>query len=145
MGRYCSVDQVAARYRKVTDVISYPTAVDSQYIYFAEAQLDQKLGPYFTVPFSSNNVTAMDLSIDLSYALVIKYDDPKKHKAIMDEFRMRTEALISGVDAMLTDSGDLLYATGAGSAAWSNTQNCGSAFGLGEDRFYTPSSDGCMG
>lgn len=141
MGRYCTVDQVVARYRKVADVVSYPNAVDSQYIHFAEAELDRKLGPYFTAPFSSNNITATDLAIDLAYAKTVQYNDPKKYDAIKKHINSQLDDLIVGTDAMVTASGDLLYSTGGGSNAWSNTQDYHSAFGMDDELYFKVDSD----
>lgn len=141
MGRYCTVTQVVARYRKVADVVSYPGAVDSHYIYFAESQLDARLGPYYTVPFSSNNVTATDLAIDLAYAKTVQYNDPKKYDAVQKHIDRRIDDLIVGTTAMNTTSGDLLYATGRGSEAWSSTEDYHSAFGVGDERIFHPDSD----
>jgi len=131
MGRYCTVDQVAQRFPRVTDVRSYPVTVDSGYIYYAEAELDRRLAPYFTTPFSSNNVTAADLSIDMSYAKIIIYDDPDKYAAIMGRVDTVIGDLIAGTAAMQTSSGDLILSS-TGNAAWSNTASYHSAFGVGD-------------
>lgn len=135
MGRYCTADQVAQRYRRVTDVQSYPVTVESSYIYYAESDLDRRLAPYFTVPFSSNNVTAADLSIDLAYAKVIIFDDPDKYKAIMSHVDGVIGDLIDGASAMLTTSGDQLSSS-TGNAAWSNTASYHSAFGMGDSSLF---------
>lgn len=131
MGRYCDVGQVAARFRRVTDVVSYPDAVESQYIIFAENELDRRLGQYFTVPFSSNNLTATDLSIDLAYAKYIIYDDTEKYSAIMAHVDGIIADLIDGTTAMVTTSGDQLLSSNT-NAAWSNTMDYHSAFGMGD-------------
>ena len=131
MGRYCTVDQVVQRFRRVTDVQSYAITVESAYIHFAEAELDRRLGPYFTVPFSSDNVTATDLSIDLTYAKIIIFDDPKKYEAIMGHVDAVIGDLIMGDAAMITTGGDQVT-TLVGNAAWSNTASYHSAFGMGD-------------
>jgi len=139
MGRYCEVSQVVARFRKTTDVVSYPGAVDSQYIYFAENELDVKLGPYFTVPFSSNNITATDLSIDMTYAKIIRYDDPERYKLIMEHIDSVIGDLIIGKAGMITTSGDQLL-SGASNNAWSNTMDYHSAFGMDDFEYMQVSS-----
>jgi len=140
MGRYCATADVVARFRRVTDVVSYPEAVESQYILYGENELDRRLGPYFTVPFSSNNVTARDLSIDLSYAKVIIYDDPEKYEKIMDHVDTMIGELIDGTMAMVTDSGDQLISNNTNSA-WSNTMGYHSAFGMGDFPTFRVDSD----
>lgn len=141
MGRYCSVDQVAARFRKVSDVLSYPDAVDSEFIVYAENYLDGRLAPYFTTPFSTNNATARDLSIDLTYAKVVQWNDPKVAKSIMDSVDKRIGDLIDGAAVMLTDNGDGVTPIDGGSrAAWSNTASYHSAFGMDDAEFQHVSS-----
>lgn len=135
MGRYCNYQDVVNRFRKATDVNSYQTAIESNYILFAEAELDGRLGGYFTVPFSSNNVTAKDLSIDLSYAKIIIYADPKVYKSIMDQVDKRIDALISGDAYMLTTSQDQLESSAASDLAWSNTASYNSAFAMVDAEF----------
>lgn len=131
MGRYCTVDQVVQRFPRATDVQSYGLTVESSYIYYAEADLDRRLAPYFTTPFSSNNVTATDLSIDMSYAKLIIYDDPDKYAAIMGQVDTVIGDLIAGTAAMQTSSGDLVLSS-TGNGAWSNTSSYHSAFGMGD-------------
>lgn len=132
MGRYCSVSQVAQRFRRVTDVESYALTVESHYILFAEAELDQRMAKYFTVPFSSNNQTATDLAIDLSYAKVIIYDDPEKYTAIIESVEGRIRALNDGTTAMIISDGTQLFSSAATTGrAWSNTSSYHSSFGMG--------------
>lgn len=135
MGRYCNYDQVKQRFRRVEDV-KYPSAaVESSYIYYAEADLDRRLGPYFSIPFSSNNLTAADLSIDMSYAKIIIYDDPKKYEAIMGHVDTVIGDLINGRAAMITSSSDQVSGIN-GNEAWSNTASYHSAFGVGDETLF---------
>lgn len=131
MGRYCATADVVARFRLATRIESYQTAIESYYILYGENELDQRLGQFFTVPFSSNNITAKDLAIDMSYAIAIRYDDPKKYEAISSRVDKIIGDLINGDAVMVTDSGDQLTSNGT-NAAWSNTMGYHSAFGMGE-------------
>lgn len=134
MGRYCSYAEIQARFRQVSQVYSSNGLVDSQYIYHAENELDSRLGKFFTVPFSSDNMTAKDLAIDMSYAKVIRYTDTKTHKAIMDEVGKRIDDLIVGNAAMITSSGDTMFSSASISGqAWSNTMSYSPIFGMDDE------------
>jgi len=65
MGRYIEFDDLIKRYRRV-DTKGGADEVDPL-IVFAENMLDGMLGSHFVVPFSSNNATARDLAIDITY------------------------------------------------------------------------------
>lgn len=140
MGRYCTVSEVKTRFRRVEDVTSYPDAVDSAYIVFAENELDGRLASYFTVPFSSNNLTAKDLSVDMTYAKIIQYDDPEKYEAIMGHVDKVIGDLILGDTHMVVDDGTLLYSSNIDDA-WSNTEDYHSAFGMGDFLDFAVSSE----
>lgn len=138
MGRYCTAEQVAGRYRKVSDVRSYPAAVESWFIAFAEARLDSRLAETFTVPFSSNNVTAQDLAIDLTYQTIIQYDDTKKADLIEGSVNKRIDDLILGKAPMVLADGTTI--TSEGNDSWSNTEDYHSSFGMGDFETFCPDS-----
>lgn len=140
MGRYCTVDDVAARFRTISDVIGYPQAVDSHFILYAENELDTRLAPFFTVPFSSNNLTAKDISIDLTYAKSIQYEDPKKNKSINDLIDKKIDSLIGGGSSMLTTSGEVILPTNSNYDSYSSTESYHSAFGMGDFEDFSVSS-----
>lgn len=131
MGRYCTYSEVITRYRKASDVGS--VAIDSNYIVFAENDLDSKLGKHFTVPFSSNNLTAKDLAIDLSYARVIRFSDAELATKINDTIGKTIDDLVNGNIAMLTSSGDTMYSSTASNLAWSNTMSYSPSFGMDDE------------
>jgi len=129
----------------------YSTKLDaaeiaSHYLPFASARLDSMLAPFFTVPFSSNNVTARDLAVDLAYLLVLQRS---REKGDGEELRSRTmeriQALAEGREAMLTDSGQPIYAASQGGVVWSNTARYRTIFSLeteGSDCPHTHCPDG---
>lgn len=140
MGRYINWDDVTDRYSVLTKG-SYAGAdeVDSAHVVYAENELDALLASAYTVPFSSNNMTAKDLSIDLTYCRVgnFKIKERKEFKEmIMDKINM----LKNGEMSMITDSGDIL-ATGGSTPVWSSTEDYHPVFGLGDDIEFLPSSD----
>lgn len=121
-GRYITWDDVVNRFYGFTDVADAVLAA-SHYLSYAEAYLDSRLGATFTVPFSSNNQTIRDLTIDVVYARSIRGSRSEEYKAIWAEVSSRLAALINGDDVMISASGALI---GGGplstSPAWSSTQ-----------------------
>lgn len=128
MGRYCDWAEVSGRYPEIAKSKD-STEVASGYIFFAEADIDSRLASRFTVPFSSNNVTAKDLAIDLTYLKVYQFKDPEKAKLIEESINARIDRLLAGGSSMMTTSGDTL--TSVGGTVYSTTGNYAPTFGMG--------------
>jgi len=126
MPRYLEWDDVVNRYPRVTD-LQDADEIAGTYIIYAEEEVESKLGAYFTVPFSSNNLTAKNLMIDLSYGKMLSFKDSKKSKSIVDMVNSRVSDLISGKQVMMTTGGDVIDIVR--DSGWSNTES------------YTPSFD----
>lgn len=129
MGRYCDWADVSGRYPEIAKSKD-STEVASGFIYFAEAELDSRLASKFTVPFSSNNVTAQDLAIDMTYLKVYQFKDPEKAEAIEKSVSARIDRLMKGESSMMTSSGDLL--TSVGGTVYSTTGGYHPTFGMGD-------------
>ena len=97
------------------------TEVNTNYVLYAIAEVEGRLAPMFTVPFSSNNITAKDLAIDTTYAKWYRFNDPAKADAIDDHVNERIEALLSGQAAMMTSDGSIMHSVGG--TVWSTTQD----------------------
>ncbi len=126
MGRYCSVEDVRGRYSELVTMSKFD--VVSYHLQYAEMELDGYMAPFYTVPFSSNNLTAKDLSIDLTYLRVANLKTAERNdyrKELMDRIKMYQD----GSAIMITTSGDAL--SSASGAAWSSTENYHPVFGMG--------------
>ena len=107
--------------------------VTSHYLPFSSARLDGMLAPYFTVPFSANNITARDLSIDLAYLLILQRSkEPEDYEAFNRAVETRLTALAKGEEAMVTNSGEVLFADNSVEEVWSNTAPFKPVFDLRE-------------
>ena len=96
--------------------------VTSHYLPYAAARLEGLLGPYFSVPFSSDNVSARDLTIDLAYLLLLQRSkEPGDARPLAASLRARLEALAAGREAMITASGGALLAATAQGGVWGST------------------------
>lgn len=91
-----------------------------QHIQFAQAEIEGILSPYYTVPFSDDNLTAKDLVLRLSYSRIAPLSLEERGK-VREEVIGRLERLTSGKEQMLTTSGTL--SQDAASAAWSSTED----------------------
>ena len=92
--------------------IADATQADSSWVPFAIAELHARLSPGFTVPFSTNNMTAKDLAIDLTFAKVYRFKDIEKADAVMTYVGAQIDMLLGGRLQMITTSADVLAATG---------------------------------
>jgi len=127
MGRYIEWDDVIHRYANA-ERSGGASEVGSAFIAYAEAELDGMMTGFYSVPFSSNNLTAKDLSIDLTYLRIATFKD-KQRKQFKDEIDKRINDLRVGNSSMLTTSGDVLNSVGE--VAYSNTMNYEPVFGMG--------------
>lgn len=128
MSDYITWKDVLNRY-PVVDRVGGASEVGSAYVRYAERELEGMLTGFFTVPFSSNNLTAKDLAIDLTYMRIsnLKSEDRKEFR---DELMGRIQALKDGQASMMTTSGDVLQAVGG--TIYSTTQNYEPVFGMGD-------------
>lgn len=105
----------------------YPTRlgaaeVTSHFLAPAARRLDAMLAGWFSVPFSANNVTARDLTLDLAQLLILQRSkSPQDGEALARSVTERVAALRNGSAAMVTDSGDALHRSGEG-GVWSSTR-----------------------
>lgn len=105
----------------------------------AESVIHSRLASRYTVPFSSNNLTARDLMVDQLYIQQMTTRKPDTVKLLSDLLEQRIAALLSGDTVMVTDSGDVA-ATATGNTAWSSTQDYHPTFGMGDPMSWEVSS-----
>jgi hypothetical protein len=100
------------------------TALENHYLPAGARWLDSKLAKAFTVPFSSNNVTARDMNIYSAMLLFLqgrtsKQDDAAELRAFLDAW---ISDLTSGNGSMSLADDTVLVPTGAQYQAWSTTR-----------------------
>lgn len=130
MGRYIKPEDLYRRYSQTSG--TNPAVVDSHYIYYAENYIDELLGPYFTVPFSSDNVTAKDLALEYTYILSadLKFEDREKREA---HWLKRIDRLIDGKSGMQVTSATMYAVNGT---IYNSTENYHPVFGMGDPEDY---------
>ena len=102
------------------------TEMNSSYIAYALIELEERLSGGFTTPFSSNNLTAKDLAIDLVYTKLYRTTDIEKSKVLDDIVESRIRKLLSGDSQMRLSDGTTL--TNVGDTVWSTTINYNPVF-----------------
>lgn len=121
-------DELESRFSRVSDYGQ--TVVTSHYLLYAENHVNGLLAGHFTVPFSSNNLTAKDLIIELTYLRCgdLKISELEKREKM---FMNRIEALRNGDEVMMTSSGDMMIAGGT-LVPTSNTEDYTPVFGMSD-------------
>lgn len=124
---YATYAEFNARYStKLTEA-----EVNSDYLPFATSRLEGLLGGHFTVPFSSNNMTAKDITIDLAYLMILQRSrEPKDFEGFGRAVNTRLSALTQGAEAMMTTSGEAIFSGTAQNVVWSNTARYKTVFNL---------------
>jgi hypothetical protein len=126
MGRYVNSSDLFTRYPELIRVNS-TTAVESAYVLYAENELDGLMASHFTVPFSSNNLTARDLANDFTYlkANNFKAEDRERFRTELYE---RVQRLKDGAERMVLSDSTTLESVGE--TIYSTTQDYHPVFGL---------------
>jgi len=134
MGRYINWDDVMHRYPETSN-IGGATEVGCAHIYYAEYELDGLLSRYYTTPFSTNNITAKDLAIDLAYLRLGNFklsDDDRKQ--FREEIMMKIQKLIDGEAGMQLVDGTVVYT--AGETIYSSTSDYHPVFGFSPEEYF---------
>lgn len=118
---------VVARYPEQA-ALKDATQINCHYIPYAVADIESRLAPRFTVPFSSNNLTAKDLMVDAVYAAVYRFKDPKKAEAVEKRIAERIAALLAGKADMMLSDGTTLASVGG--TIYSTTENYDPVFSM---------------
>lgn len=127
MGRYIQWQDVIDRYARLGDM-GDEKSLESAYISYAEAHIESALAGSFTVPFSSNNITVMDLCIDAVMARISMVKNKDLYVLLSKDINDRIEKLLSGAASMATDAG---IPGGVREAViWSNTSGTHGSFGM---------------
>lgn len=119
---------VVERYPQI-ERVGGASEISSVYVEYAERELEGYLAGYYTVPFSSNNLTAKDLSIDLTY-LRIGNLKAKDRKEFREEVMGRIKQLQIGAASMMTSSGGQLQSVGE--LVYSDSKDYHPVFGMGD-------------
>lgn len=105
MGRYIDWSHVTGRYPTVANRAD-STGTGSYFLEMAEYEVDGRLAPLYTVPFSPAPLVVKDLCIDLIYyKMNILQESVEPLKTSLDE---RFEAILNGTLLLTNSAGSLL-------------------------------------
>lgn len=127
---YITQEELVGRYGEFLK-IGGDADVTSHHIAGAERKLNSMLGTVFTVPFSSNNLTAKELTIQLTYVQYWESRKPEKVEETKKSLFQWIDDLRNGLASMDVGSGDGLYASSA-NAPYSSTSQYHPTFGHGD-------------
>lgn len=119
---------VTDRYPEIVKGSGDATRVNSNHLLHGVAELESRLCDKYTTPFSSNNLTAQDLAIDLTFAKLYRYKDQKKVEQVEKYVDSRIEKLLNGEAAMITNTGEVINSIGG--TVFSTTGNYHPVFGV---------------
>lgn len=133
----CSWSHVLARYDELSKLpnvgsaSAVASATQTSILNTAEAYVHGRLAARYAVPFSSNNLTAIDLIVDAVYVQSNLTRQPDKTKLLKDFLDERIKALLEGQAQMTSDSG-VVVATIVGDTVWSSTEAYPPVFGMSD-------------
>lgn len=133
MGRYIEWDDVANTYRDWAKEVS-ANSIGNLWIPRAEDEVDGRLAPIYTVPFTPVPGLVRDLCIDLAYYKLMFATE--KGKALKESLDDRFEAILEGRLMITTSIGQVP----TGDRAWSTHQGYPTAFGVDPDINWRVSS-----
>jgi hypothetical protein len=133
MGRYIEWDDVANSYPDWARAAS-ANSVGNLWIPRAEDEVDARLAPKYSVPFTPVPGVVRDLAIDLAYYKLVFASD--KGKTLWESLKERFESILDG-SMLVTNS---VGALSTGERAWSTHQDYPTHFGVDSEINWSVSS-----
>lgn len=139
MGRYIDWSDIVDRYPEI-ETLGGAAEIGETHINYAEAFIDGMLSDRFTPPFSNNNMTIKDLSIDAVYwrAGRFKFEDA----ASIYSMTIQTISMLRKGELNMVDSGGNVLEVGEKTMGiYSSTESYHSAFGIDDPINWRIDSD----
>jgi hypothetical protein len=133
----CSWSHVLARYEELSKLpnVGSASAVASEtqtnILNMAEAYVHGRLSSRYPIPFSSSNLSAIDLIVDAVYVQSNMTRVPEKAKALKESMDERIDALLDG-NAQMVDIAGTIAAASMDGTVWSDTMNYPPTFGMSD-------------
>ena len=140
MGLVIDWTDILARYAELDKLPNGSSPeVQNNLIAMAEADCHSRLSSRFTTPFSTSNLTARDLCVDILYIQTQMTRQPEKAKGLKEYLDMRILDLLEGRSKMIDSSG-IAALTAVGDTIWSSTEDYPPVFGVSDIIKAEPSS-----
>jgi hypothetical protein len=96
--------------------------VESAWLVHGYLRVNESLGRCFSVPFSSNNLTARDLNVQFAFLGILERTRNREDSIeLRNSIMGRISDICSGNSPMITDEGQPIY--GGENKIWSSIQN----------------------
>lgn len=119
---------VYATYSEFTQIYSIQNVsqaeINSTWIPEGALELNERLGTFFTTPFSSNNETARNLSIHLGFIAIQDRQRTRDQTTlrVVEKVERRISALVNKNSPMITTSGNPIYSDALQDGAFSTNE-----------------------
>ena len=127
MANYATLNEFLGRFPN-TRVSS--TDLNDTWLTLGTTRVNEALGKCFTIPFSSNNQTAKELSIEFAYLGILQRTRAADSDEMLQLVTERVTNICSGNAPMVTTGGDAIFATGVNNSVWSNTKGFNPTFDM---------------
>ena len=122
MGSYVTYDELVGRYALFASWGGSEGAIEANLITYAEAEINQRFGPHFSVPFSPVHLSVKDITLDLAYCKGLRgKDKTEKTTQVCSDVYHRIDMMLT--EGIVTDSGTIVSPDGARSEIWSSTED----------------------
>jgi hypothetical protein len=121
---YTTYDKMVVIYPAIKNAGKTPTELNSAFIHRAERELDSRLAPSYTVPFTPTPPIIQDLAEQLTWVRLFRAQgNYEKADSLEESFDKRIKALLDGDAMIVTDSGTTIDTDGFNNDIWSNTMD----------------------
>jgi len=115
---------------EIADITS--EEIQNQWMPYGALRVNERLGRVFTIPFSSNNHTARDLSVKYAYlGILLRTRNIEDSKELKEDLDLRIKDIVDSNAPMVLDSGLSMFADGTSTlSSWSNTSDYKQVFDM---------------
>lgn len=121
---YASYDELTVRYPLLKTWGDASAAqISSHLIYYAGIELNGLMASHFSVPFSGNHPTIVDLNIELAYYRAIAQANPDEAEDVKERVLGRIKDMKEGKEYIYTGSGTMIAPSGGDLTVWSSNED----------------------
>lgn len=121
------------------------TEISSAWLPYGTQRVNEVLGGWYTLPFSSNNITARQLTVDYAYlGVLIRTRKETDSKELKNELKERIASITSSGAPMFTDSAESIYPSADVNnvfKVYSSTKDYKPVFDLRDSEYQRPDPD----
>lgn len=127
---YATYSQTVFRHNVLSTLVNTVTNVNSDLLFFAKAEIDDRLSVAYDTPFDAAHPSITNLCIDMAYWIYLRMSDPEKANEILEPINAKFERLIAGEEYIVTGSGTMIKPDNADNVIWSTSQDYDNTFSM---------------